>query len=642
MQQTPFHAYYTARTLDSLSNEDGFVSAFASSDIKIYPFQIAAANFALRSPYQKGVILCDEAGMGKSHEAMLIIVQKWLEGQSRILLVTPNADLLMQWTEMIECYYTIPYIVLTNREEWNANISDDNPNAFLQDAIVISTYDFVMDNQSAVKDIHWNLTVFEEANALSAVYREDNKRAKTLKCISDGSFKLLLTGTPIEKNIMDLYGLIWFIDETILPDEQDFLSRYLRKPENYPELAESVNKYCFRTLRSQAKEYAKIPNRILITNEYTVSPKEQELYDLLYAYINKQNKIAFPEMDQYDLALRLLSLQSSSTAAILQTIKGVIKRLETMPDAQDEIAKWRKMQVVAQSIPMDAKAKQLLIALKSGFALMKKSDAKKKAVIFTENIETQKMLTALLSDKYKTCVYNGSANYSAILEFKTSGEIFLSTDNGAKGFNLEDAAFVVHYDLPYNTLKMEQRIDRCHRLGQENDVISLAFIDKNNFADVRKLELVNKRMLVADGVFGITDEVIGGFTGNLNTAFETMSKRIRTRAQVETDYQQVLIKNEAKNKQLISSAEDALFTTFTKELADKITISPRYISEKAEQINTALWSIVKYFFEQYNETHDNCIYVIDDNEKTITATNYEKLPILFYYWTGSRNNRIKV
>lgn len=240
MQQTPFHAYYTARILDSLSGEDGFVSAFASSDIKIYPFQIAAANFALRSPYQKGVILCDEAGMGKSHEAMLIITQKWLEGQGRILLVTPNADLLMQWTEMIDLYYTIPYIALTNHEEWNTNISDDNPNAFMQDAIVISTYDFVADNESAVKDIHWDLTVFEEANALSSVYREDNKQAKILKRISDGSFKLLLTGTPIEKNIMDLYGLIWFIDETVLPNEQEFLSRYLRKPENYPELAERV------------------------------------------------------------------------------------------------------------------------------------------------------------------------------------------------------------------------------------------------------------------------------------------------------------------------------------------------------------------------------------------------------------------
>lgn len=637
MQQTPFHAYYTARILDSLSGEDGFVPAFASSDIKIYPFQIAAANFALRSPYQKGVILCDEAGMGKSHEAMLVITQKWVESHSRILLVTPNADLLMQWTEMIDRYYTIPYIVLTNREDWNANISDDHPNAFLQDAIVISTYDFVTDNESAAKEIHWDLTIFEEANALSSVYREDSKQAKTLKHISDDSFKLLLTGTPIEKNIMDLYGLIWFIDETVLPDEQEFLSRYLRKPENYPELAERVSKYCFRTLRSQAKDYAKVPNRILITNEYAASTKERELYDLLYAYVNKPNKIAFPEMDRYDLALRLLSLQSSSTAAILQTIKGIVKRLETMPDAQDELAEWRKMQTVAEGITKDAKANQLLIALKNGFALMKKSGARKKAVIFTESIETQKMLSALLSPKYKTCVYNSSSDYSAIQKFKTDGEILLSTDNGAKGFNLEDAAFVIHYDLLYNTLKMEQRIDRCHRLGQENDVISLAFIDKNNFADVRKLELVNKRMLVADGVFGITDEVIGGFTENLDTAFESVSQRIRTKAQVEADYQQALIQNEAKNRQLVSSAEDVLFTTFTKELSDKITISPHYISEKAEQINTALWSIVKFFFEQYNETHNDCTYVIDNDEKTVTATNYKELPRLFYYWTGSRN-----
>ena len=439
------------------------------------------------------------------------------------------------------------------------------------------------------------MTIFEEANALSSVYREDSKQAKTLKRISDDSFKLLLTGTPIEKNIMDLYGLIWFIDETVLPDEQEFLSRYLRKPENYPELAERVSKYCFRTLRSQAKDYAKVPNRILITNEYAASPKERELYDLLYAYINKPNKIAFPEMDRYDLALRLLSLQSSSTAAILHTIKGIVKRLETMPDAQDELAEWRQMQTVAESITKDAKAKQLLIALKNGFALMKKSGSKKKAVIFTESVETQKMLSALLSPKYKTCVYNGSTDYSAIQKFKTDGEILLSTDNGAKGFNLEDAAFVIHYDLLYNTLKMEQRIDRCHRLGQENDVISLSFIDKNNFADVRKLELVNKRMLVADGVFGITDEVIGGFTEDLDAAFESVSQRIRTKAQVEADYQHTLIQNEAKNRQLVSSAEDVLFTTFTKELADKITISPHYISEKAEQINTALWNIVKYF-----------------------------------------------
>ena len=108
MPQTPFHAYYKARLLEQLPEAEQFIPVFASSDIEIYPFQIAAASFALRSPYQKGAVLCDEAGMGKSHEAMLVINQKWLEGCSRILLVIPNADLLHQWTEMLDRFYTVP------------------------------------------------------------------------------------------------------------------------------------------------------------------------------------------------------------------------------------------------------------------------------------------------------------------------------------------------------------------------------------------------------------------------------------------------------------------------------------------------------------------------------------------------------
>ena len=76
MDQTPFHAYYTARILDALPDEERFIPVFASSDIKVYPFQIAASSFALRSPYQKGVVLCDEAGMGKTHESLLVVAQQ--------------------------------------------------------------------------------------------------------------------------------------------------------------------------------------------------------------------------------------------------------------------------------------------------------------------------------------------------------------------------------------------------------------------------------------------------------------------------------------------------------------------------------------------------------------------------------------
>ena len=636
MVRTSFHAYYQARQLEQLSQEQ-FVPVFASSDIQIYPFQIAAASFVLRSPYQKGAVLCDEAGMGKSHEAMLVINQKWLEGCSRILLVTPNVDLLQQWTEMLERFYTVPYVVLTNREQWRQNTSPDTPNAFIQDALVITTYDFAADNEDAAKVVNWDLAVFEEANALTGVYQEGNKQAKALKRIAGESFKLLLTGTPIEKNIMDLYGLIWFIDETLLPGEKEFLARYLRRPENYPELSSQVSRYCFRTLRSQAKRYAKVPERVLMTVEYTPSPQERKLYELLNAYINYREKKAFPEMDPYDLALRLLGLLGSSTAAILQTIKGVIKRLEQMENTQDELAQWQEIQAVAESITQDTKATELLTVLKQGFALMKKVSAKRKAVIFTESVETQKMLQRLLSQEYTTLSYNGSTDYSVIRRFKEEGEVLISTDNGAKGFNLEDSAFVVHYDLLYNTLKMEQRIDRCHRLGQQCDVLSVAFIDKNNFADVRKLELVNKRMLVTNGVFGITDDVLGGFTDDVKGAFSVIAQRLRSKAQVERDFQCTLATYEEDNRHTVAAAENVLFTTFTKELADKVKLSPRYIDRKARELNNALWEVAKWFFERYNEKNTDCRFVIDESRRTITATTYDQLPVLFYYWTGSRN-----
>lgn len=637
MPQTPFHAYYKARLLEQLPEAEQFLPVFASSDIEIYPFQIAAASFALRSPYQKGAVLCDEAGMGKSHEAMLVINQKWLEGYSRILLVIPNADLLHQWTEMLERFYTVPYVVLTNRDQWRQNTSEDNSNAFIQDAIVITTYDFAADNEEAAKVVNWDLTVFEEANALSPVYQEDNKQAKALKRIAGDSFKLLLTGTPIEKNIMDLYGLIWFIDKTLLPGEKEFLARYLRRPENYPELSERVSRYCFRTLRSQAKHYAKVTERVLLTVEYTPGKAERQLYDLLYAYINQPEKRAFPEMNQYDLALRLLGLLGSSTAAILQTIKGIVKRLQGLENAADELSQWQEIQTAAESIPQDAKAGELLTVLKQGFSLMKKTGAKQKAVIFTESVETQKMLQNLLSDRYRTLAYNGSADYSVIRQFKEDGEVLISTDNGAKGFNLEEAAFIIHYDQPYNTLKLEQRIDRCHRLGQENDVLSVAFIDKNNFADVRKLELVNKRMLVTDGVFGITDDVLGGFTDDVKAAFPVIAQRLRPRAQIEQAYRQTLSTHEEDNRQTVSAAEDILFTTFTKELADKVKINPKYVNRRGQELNNDLWEITKWFFTRYNEKNDDCRFVIDETTRTITATEYRELPVLFYYWTGSRN-----
>ena len=637
MKQTPFHHYYTARTLEAIPCEERLVPVYASSNNKVYPFQVTAANFALRSPYQKGAVLCDEAGLGKSHEATLIITQKWLEGQRRILLAVPNADFLCQWTTLMDEFYSVPYTVLSSRAQWDALVTEEEPNPFLQDAVVITTYEFAAANEESAKAVSWDLTVFEEANALSAVYQEGNQQAKTLKRIAGSGFKLLLTGTPIEKNIMDLYGLIWFIDETVLPDDREFLARYLRRPERYPELSEMVRPYCFRTLRAQAASYAKVPRRVLHTYEYDPTAGEHRLYDLLYAYVNQRSRLAFPEMDPYDLALRLLGLLGSSTAAILQTIRGIIRRLEGLPNAQVELDQWREMETAALEVEQDAKAAALPRILELGFSAMKKRGAAKKAVIFTESVETQRMLCRLLEGKFKTLAYRGGVDYAAIQSFKDDGEVLLSTDNGARGFNLEEAAFVIHFDLPYNTLKLEQRIDRCQRLGQENDVLSLAFINRDNLADVRKLELASKRTLVSDGVFGLTDSVLGGFTDDLRAGFWEAEKCLRPRAQVEADYQETLVRNEEENRRAVSAAEDILFTSFTRELAQRVNLSPRYVSRRAGELNEALWRLAKSFFLRYNEINNDCVFVIDDEAKTVTATEYRELPVLFYYWTGTRN-----
>ena len=218
------------------------------------------------------------------------------------------------------------------------------------------------------------------------------------------------------------------------------------------------------------------------------------------------------------------------------------------------------MEEAAAEIEQDAKALELLDALKLGFSVLKK-------------------------------------------QFKQDGEALISTDNGARGFNLEEAASIIHYDLPYNTLKMEQRIDRCHRLGQENDVLSLAFLNQHNLADVRKLELASKRMLVSNGVFGITGSVLGGFTVDLEDGFQGAAAQLRTKARAEADYQETLVRREEENRKAVSAAEDILFTTFTKELAQRVNLSPRYISRRAEELNEALWRLAKSFFLRYNKAN---------------------------------------
>ncbi len=608
MPISPFHAYYKARELSNLAHgNDKLVPVFSSSNIEIYPYQIAAALFALRSPYLKGVILSDDGSLGKSIEAMMVITEKWYEGKQRILIVVPT-PLLYQWSEIVESHFSIPLVTMDSGTVFKEQQRNGNLNPFLQDAVIITTYDFAAEHADDISQIHWAVTVFDEAHHLRRIYTGENKGAMVIREAVTDSFKLLLTATPMQNDIMDLYGLIYFIDDTALPDADSFYKRYFRRPENYEELAMRVSRFCYRTTRAQVSTYIKIPERIPITVEFSLTVEEQSVAGMLNEYLGRNIKYAFPKMELYDLTLMLFRNLSSSSFALLKTLRGVEWRLVGMandhnnPAIKEELAFIRRMVHTLESIKINAKGVELINALKKYFTETKQLGANKKALIFTENRATQNYLFELLNvGEYKGVVltFNGdsSRDYTIIERFKNEAVILIATDIACEGFGLEFCSFVINYDLPYNTLKIEQRINRCHRQGQQSDVIVLNFLNRNNFADVRMLELINKHILQFDGIIGLSDDVIGHFGSDALNNFEEIFATARSKNELNETFDGILEVYTERNKKLVKTAEQSLFTSFKQDIAENVTITPQYMKQRTEQVNDDLWKITKYFFE---------------------------------------------
>lgn len=442
-----YQAKYVASELTknyALADFEKLIPVFMSTGINIYPHQIVAALNALHNPFSKGYILCDEVGLGKGIEAMLVVSKNYYDNKRKIAIIVPQ-PLLNQWKVLLEKQFDLPFIIFEEGVILNEEILKDN--------ILLTTYKFASDNYFTLKDFNWDLVVFEEAHKLRKHYTGQNKTSNNLHDAFETTKKLLLTATPMQKNVMDLYGLINFIDERILCQADEFYKRYYKKPENYEELREILKPYTFRTLRTQVKADVSLPERIILTHEYELEdPKEKRLNELLTKYITKPKKLAFPEMDTYELNLMFQKIYSSSIYAISKTLAGVYVRLNKMgnSDAINEAKEIKDMLELATSIRQTSKGKTFLNTLEQSFKTLQEKGQNKKIIVFTENTQTQEYLQKLISKntKYRSFIYNGSTGEQILEDFKNKGHILIATDNANEGFNFEFCNMIINYDNP--------------------------------------------------------------------------------------------------------------------------------------------------------------------------------------------------
>ena len=471
---SPYLSKYIAHELTRrlpADKAEKLAQSLSNATVDLNPHQVEAALFAFRSPLSRGAVLADEVGLGKTIEAGLVLSQLWAERKRRILCIVP-ATLRKQWNrELSEKFHLESTILEAKRYRELSKQGHRNPFAIDQ-TIVICSYQFANAKRAEVAAVSWDVVVIDEAHRLRNVYKKDNKIARNLLQAVGTRPKALLTATPLQNSLMELYGLVSFIDPHLFGSEESFRGQYVKRGDaasaaQLRELKARVLPVIQRTLRRQVTEYVRYTKRISITQDFTPTPDEQRLYEQVSAYLQKPDLLALPSGQRQLITLVLRKILASSSFAIGATLGTMIRRLEALqqpstessetaveqlvgddvdetdelqdewsesdesesdappsPDSAkqlaaalaQEVAELKSYKSLAESIQTNAKGEALLTALHSGFAKATELGAPRKALIFTESRRTQLYLLALLeANGYggQVVLFNGSNSDAA-------------------------------------------------------------------------------------------------------------------------------------------------------------------------------------------------------------------------------------
>ena len=452
---TDYHAKYYAHDLTRRSTDglDRLSAALFDAAVDLNPHQIEAALFALESPLSQGALLADEVGLGKTIEAGIVLCQYWAERRRRLLVICP-ASLRKQWAMELEEKFHLPSAIIDAHAYRAA--AKEGREALRPEGIVIISMPYAHRLAAEIRGIAWDLVVIDEAHKLRNAYRPSNKVGQAIRWATEGRKTLLLTATPLQNSLVELFGLSTLIDEHFFGDLHSFRSQFTRAGSDMAALRRRLAAFCRRTLRNQVTEYVRYTERRALTVPFEPQDEEQALYEAVSDFLRRPDTYALPERQRHLTALIIRKLLASSPPAIAATLDTLRTRLEALQAGQTasantdvaerilaaeeletdlldeilseagdgdgmsdeendgagdgsravepidrrqlaaEISELQRLATWARSMRTDTKARALLTALETGFRQMESIGAARKALIFTESRRTQDYLHSFL------------------------------------------------------------------------------------------------------------------------------------------------------------------------------------------------------------------------------------------------------
>lgn len=464
-----------------------------------YPHQLQTAHRVIVE-MQGQAILADEVGLGKTIEAGLILKEYLLRGLVKKVLILTPASLLWQWYQ--ELYEKFAITASIQRSEWDWDLTD----------ILIASLDTAKrePHASRISGISYDLLIIDEAhklkNSATVSYRFVNSIQK--------KYCLMLTATPIQNDLKELYNLIALIKPGQLGHYRSFKARFIqdkRTPKNPQELKELLRGVMVRNQREAG--IVQFTKRIVHPLIVSLTPREQDIYDRVTRFVRDHG-----QENCLQNILPLITLQREVCSTFLATALTLEKMMDGLSPAQlSQVAALLKdLAQVKQNSKCDA-LEQLVSDIKG-----------EKLIIFTEYKASQEYIRYRLERAgYQTLAFDGTLSRGKKQwirhMFQQEAQILVSTESGGEGLNFQFCSHIVNFDLPWNPMRLEQRIGRVHRLGQSRDVHIFNLITKGTIEE-HIMYLLHQKINMFESIIGELDTILLHL--NLGKSFESEIMKI--------------------------------------------------------------------------------------------------------------------